>query len=66
MVLFFVLFCFVFVFMISLKPRPFVKSFFDRHMRPDSQTCFFFLFFFFFPGNVAFSDYFVPITVFSF
>ena len=27
----FVLFCFVFVFMLSLKPRPFVQSFFDMH-----------------------------------
>ena len=36
----FVLFCFVFVFMVSLKPRPFVQSSFDFR-RSDSHTCFF-------------------------
>ena len=29
----FVLFCFVFVFMLSLKPLPFVQSSFDMHTR---------------------------------
>ena len=37
----FVLLCFVFIFMLSLKPRPFVQSFFDMQA-PDSHTCFFF------------------------
>ena len=45
----FVLFCFVFVFMLSLKPRPFVQSSFDMQASPDdSHTCFFSLFFSFF------------------
>ena len=47
-----VLFCFVFVFKFSLKPRPFVQSSFDMQ-HPDSHPCFFFFF-----GDVAFSEYF--------
>ena len=47
-----VLFCFVFVFMISLKPRPFVQSTFDTCKCPDSHKCFFFL-----CVDVAFSDF---------
>ena len=40
----FVLFCFVFVFMLSLKPRPFVQSSFDMQA-PRHPHVFFFLFF---------------------
>ena len=66
-------FCFVFVFLFPLKPRPFVQSFFDilRNMCPDSHTqlhnnttVYCVLFFFFrlssFLGDVAFFEYFVP------
>ena len=53
----FVLFCFVFVFMISLKPRPFVQSFFDMHK--SRQPHMFLPFFSFFFGDVAFSEYFL-------
>ena len=42
-------FCFAsfFVFLLSLKPRPFVQSSFDMQARPDSHTCFFLFFSFF-------------------
>ena len=36
----FVWFSFVFVFMVSLKPRSLVISPFDMQRRPDSHTCF--------------------------
>ena len=56
----FVLFCFVFVFMLSLKPRPFVQSFFDICRRPDSHTCSsFVLLSFCLFGDVAFPEYFL-------
>ena len=42
-----VLFCFVFVFMLSLKPRPFVKSFFDIMQVPRWPYLFLLLFFLF-------------------
>ena len=42
----FVLFCFVFIFMLSLKSRPFVQ-FSSTCRRPDSHTCFFFPFVYF-------------------
>ena len=45
-----VLFCFVFVFMISLKLRPFLQWTFDVCKCPDSIT-------FFFCVDVAFSDF---------
>ena len=49
----FVLFCFVFVFILSLKPRhSFNRPSICR--RPDSRTCFFFFF-----GDAAFSEYFL-------
>ena len=35
----FVLFCFVFVFMLSLKPRPFVQSSFDIYATPVLSIC---------------------------
>ena len=66
----FVLFCFVFVFLLSLKPRPFVRSFFDI-MHPDNHTqlseSFFCLYFFFFCfcGAVFFPSIFVPLPCFS-
>ena len=59
----FVLLCFVFVFMLSLNPRPFVQSFLVRR-RPDSHTCFF-LFSFSLFGDVASSYFFCAIAVFS-
>ena len=49
----YILFCFVFVFMISLKPRPFVQSSFGMQA-PDSHYVFLLLF-----GDVAFSEYFL-------
>ena len=67
----FVLFCFVFVFMLSLKPWPFVQSLFVLRssicMVPEGHTRFFlFLFFsFFFFRGVSFSEYFCTVTVFS-
>ena len=58
----FVLFCFVSVFMLSLKPRSFVQSFFNMQP-PDSHMCFFLFSFF---GDVAFSEYFFwTVAVFS-
>ena len=38
------IFCFAFVFMLSLKPRPFVQSRPSICKRPDSYSCFFFFF----------------------
>ena len=35
----FVLFCFVFVFMLSLKPQPFVQSSFDIYATPVLSIC---------------------------
>ena len=68
-----VLFCFVFVFLLSLKPRLFVQSLLDIHAPRQPHAvpqqlsapffCFFVLFCFF--GNVAFSEYFCTIAVFS-
>ena len=43
----FVLFCFVFVSMLSLKPRPFVQSSFDMQAC-RTHTCFFVVYFFLF------------------
>ena len=55
----FVLICFVFfVFMISLKPRPFVQLSFDMKARFDSYT-FSFLFSFCLFGDVVLSEYFL-------
>ena len=47
-----VLFCSVFILMLSLKPQPFVQ-WFSICWRPDSHKCFFFSFCSF--GDVAFS-----------
>ena len=52
----FVLFCFVSVFMFSLKPRPFVQSSFDAPIA--TRVSFFFVFLFLF-GDVTFSEYFL-------
>ena len=61
----FVSFCFVFVLMLSLKPRPFVQSFFDMQA-PRYPQCHVFLFYvsllFIY---VVFSKYFLYIAVFS-
>ena len=57
----FVLFCFVFVFMLLLKPRPFVQSFFVLRYAcvPTATRVFsFFPLFFLSFGDVAFSEYF--------
>ena len=63
-----------FVFLLSLKPRPFVQSFFDIYMRHDSHrklphNCLcpllFFVFVSVFLGNVTFSIFFGTITVYS-
>ena len=43
----YVLFCFVFVSMLSLEPRPFVQSSFNMQACPDSHTCFFLFTFYF-------------------
>ena len=71
------LFSFVFVFLLSLKPRPFVQSLRSSIcMRPQPHAVTLnkslcpFLFvslrsFFFFFGDVAFSEYFCTITVYS-
>ena len=58
------LFCFVFLFclFLSLKPRPFVKSFFDMHAPRQPHV---FLPFSLFFEDVALSEYFCTITVFS-
>ena len=56
----FVLFCFVFVSMLSLKPRPFVQSSFDMQAPREPHV-----FLFPFEGEVAFSEYFCTIAVFS-
>ena len=53
----FVLFCFVFVFMLSLNPRPFVQSFFDMQA-PRQQTYFSFLSFVYLEMS-RFSEYFL-------
>ena len=67
-VTFVVVFFFVSVVLISLKPRPFVQSIFDIHAPPaatgssnltTSFVCFYF-FGFVFNGDVAFSQCFVP------
>ena len=52
------LFCFVFASMLSLKPRPFVQSFFDMQAprQPHVFLSFFLCFF-----DVAFSEYFVSL-----
>ena len=57
----FVLFCFVVVFMVSLKPRSFVQSSFDMQAPRYPHMFLSFLFFFSFClcGDVAFSEYFV-------
>ena len=56
----FVLFCFVFVFMLSLKPRPFIQSFFIlRYAGASIATRVFFLSSFCLFGDVAFSEYFL-------
>ena len=60
----FVVFCFVFFFMLSLKPRLFVQSFFVFDMHASRQPDVFLPFFCFY-GDVAFSEYFCAITVFS-
>ena len=67
----FVLFCFVSVFLLSLKPGPFVLHS-SICMRPDNHTqlpenCLrpFLFLLFFFGDDVAFSEYFCNITVFS-
>ena len=69
----FVLLCFVFVFLRSLKPRPFVQSFFNMHVPRQLHAvtkqlsvfvCFLSLFFFG-GGGVDFCEYFCTITVFS-
>ena len=58
------LFSFVFVYMLSLKPRPFVQKFFVlRYACVPTATRV--LPFFSFRGDVAFSEYFRTITVFS-
>ena len=59
----FVSFCFVFVFMLSLKPWPFVQSSFD--MAPDSHACFFLLFPFVYLEVSLFPSIFCTIAVFS-
>ena len=55
----FVLFCFVFVFILSLKPRPFIQSPFDMQAPryPHVFLSFFFSFCSF--GDVPFSEYFL-------
>ena len=53
------LFCFVFVFMLPLS-RGLLFNRRSKCRRPDSHTCLFFLLFFFF-GDVAFSEYLVPL-----
>ena len=58
----FVLFCFVFVFMLSLKPRPFVQSSFDMQASTPMATRVSFSFF----GHVAFSEFFLFCIVFRF
>ena len=56
-------FCFVFVFLLSLKSRPSIdRSSLLIRMRPDSHMCFFLFRLFF--GDVAFSEYFCTIIVF--
>ena len=56
----FVLFCFVSIFMLWLKPRPFVQSSFDICRRPDSHTCFFLSFRFVYLEISFFPSIFVP------
>ena len=60
----FVLFCFVFVFMLSLKPRrPFVQSSFDMQAPRYPHVFLYFVSFCLF-GDVVFSEYFfVPLLL---
>ena len=73
----FVLFCFIFVFFLPLKPRPFVQSFFvlrctcaptatRNYLTTVCVFLFLFLPFCCFFGGVAFSEYFCTIPVFLF
>ena len=60
----FVLFCFVFVFMFSLKSRPFVQSFFDMRAPIATRVVVVVvvvavIFLFFVLGDAAFSEYFL-------
>ena len=62
----FILFCFVFVFMLSLKPRPFVQSFFVlRCVCVPTVTRVSFLFLLFFWNSRFFRVFLDTITVFS-
>ena len=57
-----VLFCFVFILMLSLKPQPFVR-WFSICWRPDSHKCFFFPFVYL--GMSLFPRIYFTIAVFS-
>ena len=60
------LFCFVFVFILSLKPRPFVQSFFDNMQAPRQPHVFLFYFFPFVSLDLSlFPSIFCAIAVFS-
>ena len=66
------MFCFVFVFLLSSKPWPFVQSFFDMRAPRQSHAVtlqlsvsFFFSFFFLFLRRCIFFDYFCIIAVSS-